>query len=71
VSVEVGLRVNEVTESAVLTSILTGVEVTVTGTPELSFTCSSKDQVPTVDRVPTEVEGRLPGMQENELPRLL
>jgi hypothetical protein len=62
---------NEVTESAVLTVTVAGLDVSLTGTPEESVTWSSKVQAPTVDSGPVEVLGVLLVVQENELPRLL
>jgi hypothetical protein len=57
------------TVSAELTVKRTAFEVTVTGDPELSVTLSSKDQVPTVFKVPVEADaGEVHG---EELPRTL
>jgi hypothetical protein len=57
--------------SAPFTVTVAVLEVAVTGVPELSVTCNSKDQVPTVVSVPVEVVGRLPAVQANEVPKLL
>jgi hypothetical protein len=59
------------TDNAVLTVICTTVEVTVTIVPELSFTWSSKCQVPAVDKAPVGIVGVAPAVQLNKLPRLL
>ncbi len=68
---EEGLGVTAVLVVRVLTVTVTTLEVTVTGVPELSVTWSSNDQVPVVDRVPVELVGLSPALQEEELPRLL
>lgn len=54
-----------------LTMTVTALEVTETGVEALSFTCSSNDQVPIVDRVPVETVGLSPVLQANEEPRAL
>ena len=67
--VEEGLGATAVLVVRVLTVKRTGLEDTVLGM--LSVTWSSKDQDPTVDRMPVETVGVSPRLQENELPRLL
>jgi hypothetical protein len=54
---------------AEFTVTVIALEVTGTGALELSFTCSSKLQVPVVDRAPVETVGVAPGLHPNELPR--
>jgi hypothetical protein len=56
-------------ERAGLTVTVTAPEVTVTGDPELSVIWSSKDQVPTVIRVPVEVD--TVDVHSEEIPKLL
>ena len=51
------------------TVTVTGLEVTVTGDPELSTTCSSKDQAPMAESIPVEVD--VGEVQDEDPPRLL
>ena len=56
---------------AELTVTVATLEVSGTGTPELSVTRNSNDQVPTVAKVSAEVVGVSPTLQENDPPRAL
>jgi len=51
-----GVAVGVPTVNAAFTITVTAAEVTVTGVPELSVTCSSNDQVPVVVSVPDDME---------------
>ena len=53
----------------VFTVTVTGLEITVTGDPELSVTCSSKDQAPVDDSIPVEVD--VGEIQDEDPPRLV
>ena len=55
-SMVAGEAVGVPTVRAVLTVTVTVVDVTLTGVPELSVTCSSKVHVPVVVNAPVEVE---------------
>lgn len=66
---EEGLGVTRVVVVRVLTVTVTGLEVTLTGDPELSVTCSSKDQAPVADSIPVEED--IGETQDEELPRLV
>lgn len=68
---EEGLGETEVSVVRVLTTMDALPDVIVTGTPEVSVTSSSNDQVPIVVRAPVEVVGVLLIAQENEVPKLL
>jgi len=65
----VDIEVVVVLVATVLTPTYTGEEVT--ADDALSVTCSSKFQVPEVDRVPVDSVGNEEVVQANELPRLL
>jgi len=56
-------------EIAAFTVTLTAVDVTVTGEPELSMICSSKDQDPSVVKVPVDVDTE--DVHGAELPKLV
>ncbi len=70
-SIVVGLTVIRGAVSAGLTVTVTAFDVMIVEGELLSFTCSSKDQIPAVDRAPVDMVGLSPRLQEKELPRLL
>jgi hypothetical protein len=59
------------TVGSALTMTVATLEGVVTGVPELSVTCSSKLQVPVVDRMPVDLLGVAPATQENDPARSL
>ena len=64
---EEGLGLTSVLVVRMFTVTVTGLEVTVTGDPELSTTRSSKDQTPMAESTPVEVD--VGEVQEGEPPR--
>jgi hypothetical protein len=64
-------EIDRVTEGEVLTVTVATLDVTVTGVLELSFTCKSKLQMPSADRVPVETDGREVLVQLKDEPRSL
>jgi hypothetical protein len=68
-STVVGLTEMVGDERAAFTVTVTALDVTVTGELELSLTCSSKDQDPTVVKIPVDADpGDVHGV---ELPKLV